>query len=85
MKEKQLVYKTDLNREPSIEVLKYQLSSNKRDARKNIIITALIVGIAGFIAGFIVNDFSNNTVNALTNANASLREENASLKAQAQH
>lgn len=79
---KQTTYKTNLNKEPSIEVLKYQLTSNKRDARKNVIITGLLVGIFAFAAGFIINDFSNNEVNALTRSNATLQQENASLKAQ---
>ena len=79
---KQVTYKTNLNKEPSIEVLKYQLTSNKRDARKNVIITGLIVGIIAFGAGFILNDLSNNEVNALTRSNAALQEENATLKAQ---
>lgn len=80
---KQTTYKTNINKEPSIDVLKYQLTSNKRDAKKNVIIAALLVGIFAFTAGYIVSDMSNTEVNALTRTNASLREENASLKAQA--
>lgn len=81
-KHKQITYKTDISKELSVEVLKYQLTSNKRDARKNVIITALIVGIVAFATGFAINDLSKNEVLALTRANATLQEENVTLKAQ---
>lgn len=81
-KHKQITYKTDINKEPSVEVLRYQLTSNKRDARKNVIITALVVGIVAFATGFVINDLSKNEVLALTRANATLQEENVTLKAQ---
>lgn len=73
---------SNITKDTNVEVLKYQLASNKRDARKNLIIAVLLVGIFAFSAGFIVNDVSRGEVNALQHANATLREENASLKAQ---
>lgn len=69
-------------KDTSVEVLKYQLESNKRDAKKNLIITALIVGIFAFAGGYILNDMSRGEVNALQSSNNSLRVENERLKAQ---
>lgn len=70
------------NKDTSVEVLKYQLESNKKDAKKNVIITALIVGIIAFAGGYILNDMSRGEVNALQSTNNSLRVENERLKAQ---
>ncbi len=68
-------------KDTNIGLLKYQLVSAKRDARKNILIACLIVAIVAFASGYILSDVSRGEVNALQTANNSLRIENERLKA----
>lgn len=70
------------NKEDSVELLKYKLSSAKKDARKNLLIGCLIVAVIAFVSGYILSDMSRGEVNALQSANNSLRVENERLKAQ---
>ena len=68
-------------KDTNIGLLKYQLVSAKRDARKNILIACLIIAIVAFASGYILSDVSRGEVNALQTANNSLRIENERLKA----
>lgn len=70
------------NKEDSVELLKYKLSSAKKDARKNLLIGCLIATMVAFVAGYIISDLDKGEVKALQNANYSLRLENEQLKAQ---
>lgn len=65
-----------------VALLEYKLAHTKKDVKKTVIITALIVGILAFTGGAVFTNIRNAEVNALRDSNYSLRKEADQLKAQ---